>query len=94
MLNQVFQEEQMDIVLRYFSDDAGLVGTKCLDVALLKRPNSSNAVAIANIDLGSMDGPNVNWDVLKMHSKYREENELSEVVNICSCSVDVMHGTL
>ena len=42
----------------------------------------------------SMDGPSVNWDVLKIHSKYREEHELSELINIGSCGLHVMHGAL
>ena len=42
LLNQVFQEEQMDIVLRYFNDNGGLVEAKYFDSAFLKQPNSSN----------------------------------------------------
>ena len=42
----------------------------------------------------SIDGLNVNCDVLKIHSKYREENELSELVNIGSWGLHVVHGAL
>ena len=38
----------------------------------------------------SMDGPNVNWDVLKRLSHPREE-ECSKVINIGSCG---LHGAL
>ena len=41
-----------------------------------------------------MDGPSVNWDVLKLLSEYREQNELSELENIGSCSLHVKHGAL
>ena len=41
-----------------------------------------------------MGGPNVNWNALKILSKYREENELSELVNIDSCGLHVMRGAL
>ena len=42
----------------------------------------------------SMDSLDVNCDVLKIHSKYREENQLSELVNIGSWGLDVVHGAL
>ena len=38
----------------------------------------------------SMNGPSVNWDVLKIHSKYREDNELSKLVNIDGYGPHVM----
>ena len=41
-----------------------------------------------------MDSLDVNCDVLKIHSKYREENQLSELVNIGSWGLDVVHGAL
>ena len=34
-----------------------------------------------------MDGPNVNWDVLKLRSSYREWNEFSKLINIDSCGL-------
>ena len=42
----------------------------------------------------SLDGPNGYWDVLKIHSKYREENELYELFNTGSCGLYVMHDDL
>ena len=41
-----------------------------------------------------MDGPNVNWDVLSLHSSYREKNEFSRLINIGSCGLHVLHGAL
>ena len=41
-----------------------------------------------------MDSPNVNWDLVNIHAKYREENELSELVNTGGCGLYVMYGTL
>ena len=40
----------------------------------------------------SMDGPNVNWDVLKRHSQHREEKELAQLVIIGSCGLHVVNG--
>ena len=39
----------------------------------------------------SLDGPSGYWDVLKIHSKQREENELYELFNTGSCGLYVMH---
>ena len=42
----------------------------------------------------SMDGPNVNWDVLKRLSLSREEKESSKLINIGSYGLHVVHGAL
>ena len=101
-MNRIFQEELMDIGLRYFNDDMGLVETKYFDSAFLKRPNSENLhekllQSLSDLMLEklleiSMDGPNVNWDVLKRHSQYREEKELAQLVIIGSCGLHVVNG--
>ena len=94
----------MDVVLRYFNNEYCLVGTSYFDSAFLKRTNSHNLhdkllESLSTLDLGkllqvSMDGPNVNWDVLKLHSSYREQNECSKLINIGSCELHVLHGAL
>ena len=98
------QEEQMDVVLRYFNNESCMVETSYFDSAFLKRPNSQNLhvkllESLSALDLGkliqvSMDGPNVNWDVLSLHSSYREKNEFSRLINIGSCGLHVLHGAL
>ena len=60
-----------------------MVETSYFNSAFLKRPNSQNHYvklleSLTALDLGkliqiSMDGPNVNWDVLSLHSSYREK---------------------
>ena len=92
----------MDIGLRYFNDDTGLVETKYFDSAFLKRLNSENLhekllQSLSDLKLEkllqiSMDGSNVNWDVLKRHSQYREEKELAQFVIIGSCGLHVVNG--
>ena len=101
-MNRIFQEEQMDIGLRYFNDDTGLVETKYFDSAFLKRAYSQNLhekllQSLSDLKLEkllqiSMDGPNMNCDVLKCHSQYREEKELAQLVIIGSC-LHVVNGT-
>ena len=41
-----------------------------------------------------MDGPNVNWDVLKLMSTHQEEEEHLGIINIGSCSLHIIHGAL
>ena len=70
----------MDVVLRYFNNKSCLVETSYFDSAFLKWPNSHNLRDnpwFREMLQVLMDGPNVNWDVLKIHSSYREENEFS-----------------
>ena len=82
-LNRVLQEEQMDVVLRYFNNESCMVETSYFDSAFLKRPSSQNLhvkllESLTALDLGklieiSMNGPHVNWDVLSLHSSYGEK---------------------
>ena len=67
-LNRVLQEEQMDVVLRYFKNESCMVEISYFDSAFLKRPNSQNLYvklleSLTALDLGklmqiSMDVPN------------------------------------
>ena len=81
-----------------------MVETSYFNSAFLKRPNSQNHYvklleSLTALDLGkliqiSMDGPNVNWDVLSLHSSYREKNQFSRLINIGSCGLHVLHSAL
>ena len=72
----------MDVVLRYFNNESCLVEVRYFDSAYLKRPNSHNChdkllESLYTLELGkplqvSMNGPNVNWDILKLHSSCRK----------------------
>ena len=102
-LNRVFQEEQMDLDLRYFNIESCLVETSYFDSAFIKRSNSHNLYdklleSLSTLDLRKllqefMDRPDKNWDVLKLHSSYREHSEFSKLTNIGSCGLQVLHGT-
>ena len=105
LLNWVLQEEQMDVVLRYFNNESCMVETSYFDSDFLKWPNSQKNLHVKLLeyltapDLGkliqiSMDGPHVNWDVLSLHSSYREKNALSRLTNIGSIGLHVLHGAL
>ena len=104
LLNRVLQVEQMDVVLRYFNNESCLVETSNFDSDSLKRPNSHNLhdkllESLSTLDLGKllqvlMDGPDVNWNVLELHSSCREQNEFSKLINIGSCGLLMLHGAL
>ena len=58
-LNQVFQEEQMDVFLRYFNNKSCLVETSYFDSAFLKQSNSHNLhdkrlESLSTLDLGKL----------------------------------------
>lgn len=42
----------------------------------------------------SMDGPNFNCDVLRKHSQNQKEREMSSVIELGSCELDIVHDTL
>ena len=103
-LNAFLEEEQMDILVRFFNETTKLVETRYFDSTFLKRPNSANllqklieslsSLSHSNVLQLSMDGPNVNLDVLKFYHQYRVENEHPMIVNIGSCGLHVLHGAL
>ena len=47
-LNQVTQNEQMDIQIRYWNESTVMVETRCFDSKFLKRPNAENLAAKLN----------------------------------------------
>ena len=103
-LNRVFQEEQMDIHLRYFNEETQMVESRYLDSPFVKRPNSDNLhnellnslsmVGAEKLIQISMDGPNVNWDVLKTHSQHRAKEEMPSLIELGSCGLHIVHGAL
>ena len=94
----------MGLVLRYFNNKSCLVETNYFHSAFLKQPNSHNLddkllESLSTLDSGKllqvlMDGPNVNWDVLKLNFSYRGWNEFSKLINIGSCGLHVIHSVL
>ena len=72
-LNSVLQNEQMDIHIRYWSDEDSKIQTKYYDPKFLKRANSDticdallqtlNSFDEEKMLMLSMDGPTTNWAV-------------------------------
>ena len=103
-MNKILQNEQMDCSVRFWDSESSVVCSRYLDSKFLLRPNSKNLFdklidATKSLDLSelhqlSMDGPNVNWDVLKLMSTHQEEKEHLGIINIGSCSLHIIHGAL
>jgi len=101
-MNRISQDEQMDVQIRYWNDLSGLVETRYFDSKFIKRPNAVNLLEELNKALTelpvknmlqlSMDGPNTNWKVLELLNNQRSELELSELLDIGSCGLHVIHG--
>ena len=103
-LNEVFQEEQMDVQIRFWDEETSSVTTRYFDSQFLSRPNALNLVNAINaavIDLDkskmihlSMDGPNTNWAVFKEIQKKRKQEEKSPLLNLQSCGLHNVSGAL
>jgi hypothetical protein len=101
-MNRVFQEEQMDVVVRFWDEIDCAIKTRYINSQFLKRPNAENLLSellIAIKDLPnekmiqlSMDGPSTNWKVLTLIQNHREEREWPSIINIGSCGLHVVHG--
>ena len=101
-LNRINQDEQMDVHIRYWDNEKGLVKTNYLDSRFVFRPNADNlhdelhnalqSLPEKNMLQLSMDGPNTNWKVFELLFSYRNEKEWSNLLNLGSCGLHIVHG--
>ena len=101
-VNSVLQNEQMDIQIRYWSNEACKVQTKYYDSKFLKRVNSDTICdaliqTLNSFDEGkmlmlSMDGPTTDLVVFDQLRKHREENEMPVLFDVGSYSLHVVQG--
>ena len=78
-LNKIFQEEQMDVQIRYWNDAISLAFTRYFDWQYMLRFNANNFVqalenSLINVNMArmihlSIDGPNLNWLFLRICSR-------------------------
>ena len=102
-LNKVLQEEQIDVQVRYWNEAAKQVNARFFDSQFLKHPNTKNLFdclmsSLKNLLLErllqlSMDGPNTNWSVLKLLHEDRCKKDYPNIVDIGSCSLQLMYCT-
>ena len=102
-LNKILRNWQMDCTIRFWNNETGVVCLRYFDSKFLLRPNSNNLIeklleSTKSLDLSkllqlSLDGPNVNWDLLKLMSAHQGEKEHPNIISIGSCSLHI-HGAL
>lgn len=94
----------MDSCVRFWDSNSSVACSRYLHSKFLLRPNLKNLFdklidATKSLDLSklpqlSTDGPNVNWDVLKLMRTCQEEKERPSIINIESCSLHIICGAL
>ena len=97
--NDIINKSQMDIVVRYIFNNkvvSQYLTTKFLGHTTAEDLKESLLSALQNLDESklvqiSMDGPNSNWSMYRKIKDYRKEKDLSELVNIGSCSLHIAH---
>ena len=97
-LNKILQIEQMDCIIRFWNNKTGVVCSRYFDSKFLLWPNSKNLFekpleSTKSLDLSkllqlSMDGPNVNWDVLKLMSNFLSKNQSCFAFEIMSNCIE------
>lgn len=105
-LNKVIQRSQMDLHVRYYSDQRDEVCTRYLnsvfmdkstaDDLVIKFKEGTQCLPPVKILQISMDGPAVNWSFL---TKFKTEIESAvpshpKLIDIGSCSLHVVHGAI
>ena len=102
--NKVIQQEQMDLLLRYWDDDKREVITRYFGSEFLghnraddlkdKFTQGLESLNQKNMIQISMDGPSVNLKFYDEVVKHREETELGipQLIYLGSCSLHVVHG--
>ena len=93
--NSVEQKCQLDVNVRFWNECRNIVETRYYDTKFLDRLNAenlfesirdaSNGLQQENFLQLAMDGPNVNWEVLKKTDEILVKNDYSKTINIGSC---------
>ena len=98
-LNKIFQLEQMDLNVRFWDDELGVVKVNYFTFRifsyLTSRQNAENidneiqaalkSVSEEKMIQLSMDGPNINWKIFDLLKRHREKAEWSPLLNLGSC---------
>ena len=102
-LNFVLEKQQMDIHIRFWSDETKKIETRYWDSQFQYRGNADQLVDSLTTSLAplqvekrhhlSMDGPNVNWCVFSKIQSLREEEEHPVLEDIDSCSLHTVSNS-
>lgn len=100
--NTVLQKSQLDVYLRFWDLERGLVQSRYLGAEFLSHARADDLQisirsALEPLDLGkllqiSMDGPTVNWKFFEKFSDDLSSDGLAKPLNIGSCGLHVVHG--
>ena len=100
-LSSELHQEQMDFVVKYFSNDkvvckyltSGFLGhTRACDLKQ-KFEECIQDLDQKKLVQVSMDGPSVNWKLYESLVEERKENkDYPSLINVGSCSLHIMHG--
>src|SRR3989441_242053 len=101
--NRIAQRGQMDIVIRYWSEDNNQVSTRYLTSVFLGHATAADLQAKFLKGLGglslpkliqvSMDGPSVNWKFLeKLQADLHPDAADPQLLDMGSCGLHVIHG--
>jgi hypothetical protein len=103
-LNPIFQKGQMDLLVRFWDDKADMVSTRYLKSEFMGRATAVDVLqtfssGISDIDKSkilqvSSDGPNVNLLFLNNLTEQRKEEELDPLIDIGTCGLHTIHGSL
>ena len=101
-LNKIYQDEQINVHIRYWDNEKGLLKTNYLYSRFVFRPNADNLhdelhnalqfLPEKNMLQLSMDGPNTNWKVFELLFSDRNEKEWSNLLNLGSSGLHIVHG--
>ncbi|CAH0549771.1 unnamed protein product [Brassicogethes aeneus] len=102
-LNKYAQSQQMDVSVRYWDSQENEVKTRYLTSVFLKSAKANDILeglkkalvesSMKKILQISMDGPNVNFKVLKLLSaELRPEKDDPQLLDIGSCGIHTLHG--
>ena len=103
-LNDIIQEDQIDVIIRFWNVVAEKLEVRCMDSKFLKRPNAINLLnkhleAIKSLTFSkkwiqlSMDGSNTNWEAFRLLKEHQKEEAESSLFCVENCSLHVIHST-
>jgi hypothetical protein len=101
-LNDSIQKSEMDILVRYWNEGENKVTVRYWTAKFLVHTCCDDFVAVLHDGLTeleetkmiqiSMDGPNTNLKLLREIQDERQNNKLSSLIDIGSCSLHLIHG--
>jgi hypothetical protein len=100
--NKTIQEEQMDLILRFWDEERQRVVSRYFDSEFLGHTRAADLLnkflkGLESLDQGnmvqiSMDGPSTNWKFYDELVDQRNSEDLPKLLNMGSCSLHVIHG--